>query len=349
MFLDRLATAPVVQVRRLGLPRELRIAGELLPIRTVKVLSRLAGQVSEVRFEAGDMVPAGAVVAVVRSREFEERVALREQSVRAAEVELRARQREWSEAEQLLARRRELARRELIARREADDAEAALETARAAADLARAHLAQQQSMLAQAHAERALTQVIAPIGGEVTRREVEPGSPVIAGAAVLSLGDLARLKLVARVRRAGSAGLRHGAAARISTEVSAGRDFAGEISRLTQVEDGVSELEIVIDNRGRSLRSGTQVDAWIELGAPRDLLWVPRSAVITEQGLHYVYKMESGHAVRRPITIGPEWEEDIAVLQGLADGDFVVADRAISGTEDSGPKRRLPSRVKTEL
>jgi multidrug efflux pump subunit AcrA (membrane-fusion protein) len=47
--------------------RTVRAKGELLPVNELDVTSRLAGKVTEVRFNVGAAVPANAVVAIVES------------------------------------------------------------------------------------------------------------------------------------------------------------------------------------------------------------------------------------------------------------------------------------------
>lgn len=255
-------------------PSDVTISGELHPISVVQVFSRLRGTVATVPFRPGDQVPAGAVVAVVRSRDLEDRRARQAAAVAAAEVELRAKEQENSQAKELFATRSELAQRDLIPRREAEDAAAAWKTAQAAEALARAHLAQQRAMMAQTRALAAVAQAIAPAGGEVLGR-VEPGEPVVEGGAVMTIGDTSRMKLVARIPRAQASGLRRAAWARIFAGESAERAFTGHVSRLTDIDGDTIEVEIVFANRARALRSGARVEARIEISRSLDSVSLP--------------------------------------------------------------------------
>ena len=334
--LDRLAiSAPIVHARRAPLAGELKLVGELLPVEQVEVISRLAGKVNEVRFKAGDWVPAGTVVAIIRADDLAARLVRHEAGVRAAESDLRARERERAEAEKLLVTGRDLARRDLIARREVEEAEATMATAHAEADLARAHLAQRQAMLAQAQALRSLTRLTAPISGQVTRRNLEPGAAIGEGGAVLTLTGLDNFKFAAAVSRADAFGVSVGAKARVSTAALPNKIFAGQISRVSPDESGanqLTEVEIEVHSPQRLLRAGMMVEATIELSTPKDALFIPRAAVISRHDSSYVYKVDAGRVVRQAVVVGPVKGGEIAVLFGLSDGDSIVADATDRGS-----------------
>ena len=169
-------TVRVARVRRATFPVELKVSGELLPVKQTEIRSRVPGQVAEIRFKVGDLVPAGAVVAVIRSSELEQRIGRLEAAVTGAREDLRRTEEQSADVEKRLRKNRELMRRDLIARRDLEQMETAAETARAQADLARAHLAQQEAMLAQVRSLQSLGRLSAPVSGMVSHRLVEPGA-----------------------------------------------------------------------------------------------------------------------------------------------------------------------------
>ncbi|HEX6768484.1 MAG TPA: hypothetical protein VF208_03965, partial [Candidatus Binatia bacterium] len=104
-FLDNeeliVAVAEVKQELR---PVVLRISGELQPAAEVKVVSRLAGRLTEVKFKTGDSVAAGAVVASVYSGELAERVRLVEAALNASRKQLLEREKQAAAADNLFLR-----------------------------------------------------------------------------------------------------------------------------------------------------------------------------------------------------------------------------------------------------
>ena len=89
---EREVIVRVTRVRQQLGSRTVRAKGELLPVNELDVTSRLAGKVTEVRFNVGDPVPANAVVAVVESPTLAQRLAELEAALSTARKSLKANQ-----------------------------------------------------------------------------------------------------------------------------------------------------------------------------------------------------------------------------------------------------------------
>ena len=317
------------QARRISLPLKMKLAGELRPVNHAEVVSRLDGKVTEVRFKVGDFVRAGTVVATVQVSGLEQRRERIEGGVGAARADLQSKQDELVAMEKRLAKDRELLRRDLIARRDVEQGETAAETARAQSELARAQLAQQEAMLAQVRALQSLSRLAAPISGDVDAILIAPGAFVGEGTAIASVVGLNTLKLIARISGADRPGLRLGAKAQISNASLPGKVLEGKIMRLAPERSdlgAMTEIEVQVNNVQRYLRPGMQVEALIDLDSLEDFLLVPRSAVILRNESNYLYKVADGRAVLQQIVIGRERGEEIAIVQGLQEGEWVLAD-----------------------
>ena len=319
----------IAQARRISLPLKMKLSGALLPVSQAAVISRLAGKVTEVRFKAGDFVRAGTVVATIHASGLEQRLGRIEAGVGAAGADLQSRQDELAAMEKRLAKDRELLRRDLIARRDVEQTDVEVKTSRAQSELARAQLAQQEAMLAQVRALQDLTRLTAPISGEVGAVLIAPGAAVEEGGAIISLVGLESLKLIARVSGADLPGLRPGAKAQISTASLPGKVLDGKIIRLAPARNDsetMTEIEVHVNNRQNYLRPGMTVEASIDLDTLEDFLLVPRSAVMAQDESSYIYKVTGGRAVRHKIVIGQERGEEVAIVRGLKEGEWVVAD-----------------------
>jgi RND family efflux transporter MFP subunit len=316
----------IAQVRQVSLPATARLTGDLEPITKIDVVSRLAGEVLDVRFKPGDPVPAGAIVAMVRAGGLEQRVSEIETSIGAAQQALREREAELAAAEKHLVRDRDLVARDLIARRDGEQSEMAAETARASVELARAHLAQREAMLAQVRALKGLTRLTAPVAGEVESIAIKPGEKVVEGGAVLSIINLDALKLVGKINSNSS--LRRGLKAQISAAALPGIIAEGHVARVEPEKSGAEkyDVEIQVDNRKRIFRSGIPAEARIELEAKDDSLLIPQTAVISESARHYVYKASGAKAVRLEVLLGLRHGEEVAVVEGLSPSDAIIVD-----------------------
>ena len=121
-----------------------------MPVNEVHTVSRLAGRITELRFKVGDSVRAGAVVATIHAGDIAQRQNELEAALRAARKDLSAKESQRASAEKFAEQQSELFKQDLIARQDVEQAQVALQTLRAEAELAGAHLAQQEAMLAQA-------------------------------------------------------------------------------------------------------------------------------------------------------------------------------------------------------
>ena len=87
---------------------------------------------------------------------------------------------------------------------------------------------------------------------------------------------------------------------------------------------GKSSLLIEADIRNDgSLRPGNFVQARIVTGK-RDVLAVPKTAIVTFAGMQKVILVNGGKAVERPVTTGDTRGDEVEVVTGLRAGEAVV-------------------------
>jgi RND family efflux transporter MFP subunit len=320
----------ITPVRRRSAPLTVRLTGELSPASEATGISRLAGKVIDVRFNIGDSVPAGAIVANIHSGSVAERMTEVQAAIVAARKDVGLKAEIVAEAEKQLTKSREWYQQDLIARRDVAQAETVMETARAQAELARANLAQQEAMLAQLHTLQGLARLSAPIGGVVTGRWAEPGTTIGASARILTIADLQTLKVIVKMSGVHANDVRKGLKAEISSLESPGAISQGTVVRADSLkarEGSISEIEIHVDNTQGIFRQGMTATAVISLEQWEEILSIPRSAVVSARGQDYVYKLAGNRAVRQTIGLGNQRGEEIEIKTGLKDGDAVITDQ----------------------
>jgi len=320
----------VVLARKVAGPMTLRLQGELAPVKSVDIVSPLAGRVVEVRFKVGDAVRAGEVLATVHAGALAQRIAELEAATAAAKQAVTMNEERLVEAEKQLTRHRDFHRRDLIARRDLEQAQSRSETARAQVDFARAQLTQQEAMLAQARALWGLTRLSAPFSGVISRRLAEPGAAVVESGPILTLVEVNSLRLTASFAAAHFADIRAGMTVEISSPAVPGETLPGTVVRVHPPAGnglGRAHVEIHTGTAQGSFRRGMTVEAVIGLAKQREAFRVPRSAVMAVQGKNYVYKLAGGRALRQEIALGAMWNGDVEVTQGIDDGDAVIIDQ----------------------
>ena len=330
----------VLRVKEVQLARVIDLDGELQPLNETEIISQLPGIVKEIRYKAGDTVKAGAVVATIQSKELMERLRANEAAVKEAEDDLREKEKGIGSAEKELAHARELVQRDLVARRAVDDAEAAANLARAEKEVAEAQLAQRKSMLAQARYLLNLTRLVAPFGGVVTRRWVEPGGSVSPSMAILSIADSDTMRVAVRLTAKDAALVHPGMAVRLRMAAFPGREFAGKLAQIStssEATDKAATAEIHLPNPDGLLKPGMKAVLSLAVDETHPALLVPKGSVSDFQGKNYLYTVSAGKAERKAVTKGLEQDNEVVIISGLEEGEFVI----VAGLEKLRPGSRV--------
>ena len=239
----------------------------------VQVASELEGRLARVPVEEGSRLHSGDVVAVLENQDYQARVSLEEADVASRQAELQrvvagARVEERGEAAAGVAEadaalnnaRAEFkryeslyadgltAREQLEVRRTAAaEAEARLEAARHHRELvdaaareedrsrAQAQVELARSRLAEARSLLEKTVIRAPIAGVVLRRNYRAGETVPAGAAIVTMGDISRLRVRMELDERDIARVRLGQAAYCTADAYGSRRFPGRVVRIGQM------------------------------------------------------------------------------------------------------------------
>jgi HlyD family secretion protein len=244
-------------------------------IRQVDLGFRVAGRIAEMRFEEGDVVTAGQVMAVLDKRPFEDDVRLAEADVAAQTATLEkyeagSRPAEIAQARALVAERKatldnavlvlkrqeELVKRGNVSQQAYDNAlaqknevQAQLQSARAALELAvegfrkediaaaRANLQMAEARLASAETNLADTAIAAPADGVILTRIQEPGAIVAAGAPVYTLSLRNPVWVRAYVREPDLGRVHPGMRALVTTDTAPQHPYHGHIGFISPVAE----------------------------------------------------------------------------------------------------------------
>ncbi len=127
----------------------------------------------------------------------------------------------------------------------------------------------------------------------------------------------------------------------VKIDALGGRAYQGAIARTALAQDPVARTvraEIDLNNEEGRLRPGQCGRVTIDLQDRRDVLSIPVSAVIerTPDGAAACYRIAEGRAVRARIKIGEENGNLMEVVDGLKEGDSVIAD-PVPGIRDGQP------------
>ena len=129
---------------------------------------------------------------------------------------------------------------------------------------------------------------------------------------------------------------------KIRFETLGGRgSYEGRIARMAYAlnpQDRTLRAEIDLANADGRLRPGLIGGITIHLETKENVIAIPRSAIVMHEGEGpaFCYRVVGGRAVRIPIKIGRNDGERIEVLEGLNEGDIIIA-KPDAGLRDGQP------------
>jgi HlyD family secretion protein len=316
------------------------------------VAAPIAGKLVRVDLHDGDAVTRGQVVAVLEPTPMdpvERQEALARLAAARARVSEAARSVEQSQSVLEQARRDRTRTERLVSERfvspEAVEkartteatATAALEAARARERAVRfdAQAAEAAMLALDGQGQRAGRQVklVAPATGRVLRVTEKSERSLPAGTTIMTIGDPARLEIVADVLSTDAVKIEAGAAVLLDQwggdRVLAGRVRLVEPYAYTKVSAlGIEEkrVNVIIDPTEPlgPLGDGYRVEARIVIWSAPDVLKVPASALFRANGTWRVFVVDGGRADRRAVEVGRRNPHEVQVVSGLDAGARVV-------------------------
>jgi len=170
--------------------------------------------------------------------------------------------------------------------------------------------------------------IVAPFGGVVVSRSLDPGAYVTPGTStpIVTIADLDNLDVVVNVSETQLAMVHRGDRVQVTVDAYPGRTFTGVLSRIAGGVDPQTrtvQVEIDLANPGHLLRPGMYATATIAAGSQRALV-VPLSAVETVGTQSYVWVVVNGKTTARQVSVGRETGTLVEITKGLSPSDLVV-------------------------
>ena len=301
---------------------------------TVRIYSPFAGRVSRILVQPGSAVNRGQTLAVLGSPEFGQAQA----DARRAATDLKL-------AESNLQRQKELESHGVAPRKDLQTAEA--EYARAQAELERARGRVRMYGGSSSSIDQAFS-IASPIAGIVVEKNINPGQELrpdqmsSSAPALFVVTDPSHLWALLDASEKDLATIQIGKTVTIRSPVYPDEDFSARIVSVADFLDPATrtlKVRATLDNPQRRLKAEMFVTA--ELETKQGLrMQVPAKAVFFQGGQHYVFTDEGGgRYVRRDVRVGEEREAGVAILEGLQEGQRIVADDVLMLQQMLQPRR----------
>jgi RND family efflux transporter MFP subunit len=302
------------------------------------VAAKIAANILEVRFDAGDHVQAGQILIILDRRDLEANLRRAE----AARVEVEGAITETESAIASAGASVELARvthnrfedllaKASVSQQEFDESQARLKRSEAVLEMAVSKRGQVEARRGQAEAEIANARVAfgyatltAPFAGLVTERKADPGSLATPGVPLLTFEREGNLRLEASIDESRLDLARVGESVMVELD-GLNRTVSGRVAEIVpSVDPATRTFTTKIDLPGLpGLRAGMFGRAAFPIGK-REAVLVPQSAVVERGQIRSVHVIEGDMARLRFVTVGEARGGRREVLSGLTAGEKII-------------------------
>jgi RND family efflux transporter MFP subunit len=326
----------VYRVQAETLSPQLEVTGRLQPANRALMRFELPGQLAERAVQPGQEVAAGDLLLRLSDGDFKDalvdaraQLAMQVAAVKRDKTLLDIARRDRELQKREVARLEKLGLESLVSASRLDQARQqllALESSEAQlaykVDTAHAQMTISESAVARAQRNLERASLTAPFDGTVNSVALEVGDYVSPNQPAMELIDTRYIDLYAEVSGLTTSALSLGQA----VEVSVGtKKRTGKVMALQNDPDPrtfTHALRVRLDGKG--LQSGELATVTLPLRVLRDVLTVPVSAVLRDEGRDYVFLIEQGKLQRRQIDIAARYLDQVVVQAGLVAGDSIV-------------------------
>jgi len=336
----------------------------LYPVVQANIVPKISAPVRRFYAQRGDHVNAGQLLAVLENRDLN--AATREskqlyeqadagfQNIKSATLpedltkaksDVTSARQTLEAAKKIYASREALVKEGALAQKVLDDAKVSLVQAQSAYDIAQQHLTSLQTVgqasqlrssqaqldAAEAHYQSAAAQssyaeVRSPIQGLVADRPLNIGEMASSGGALFTVVDISRIVARANISVAQAAFIRNGQSATIT---GPGGDLEGKVSVVSPaVDTNTTTVQVWVEavNTGERLKPGSTVKISISVGAVKDAVTVPISAILSsdEGGDKVMLAGADSLAHEQKVEVGVRDGDTVQIVSGVKAGDKVV-------------------------
>ncbi|MCS6892335.1 MAG: efflux RND transporter periplasmic adaptor subunit [Rhodovarius sp.] len=280
---------------------------------SVNITAKVAGIITAIHFQEGQMVREGQVL-----------VELDSASVRAEYDQARA---AADDARLQLQRARALPAGQAVAQAQIDRLDAALRQA--------------EGRVRQFQARLEELRITAPFSGRVGLRTVSIGALIQPGTLITTLDDTSRVRVEFSVPEIFIARVRPGSQVTATSVAYGARRFEGRVTVAdTRIDPATRTLRLVseFDNPDDALKPGMFLNVQIVLETREQALLVPEEALDPVGDRNFLYVVRQGRAARQEVQVGQRLAGEVEITRGIEPTDQVVV-RGLQRLRPNAPVR----------
>lgn len=317
----------------------------------VKVGTRATGTLTELKYQVGDAVKKGELIARIDDREILANMRNTQATIESLKRDLEAKDAQHAYNKANYEREVNLLEKEFTTRDSVDKAKRELDVGLAQVEFAKAKVKEAVERLKAQEVALSYTKIYAPISGYVSAVSTQLGETVVSGlsaAILITIIDPTKLEMWIYVDETDIGRTKPGMRIQYWVDTFRDKRFFGKIDMIypqPEIKDNiVYYLAIVkIDPKDSAfLRPEMTTHVRIIVEEKRDVLVVPNNAVRFEEGKNVVYVGGKEKSQRREVTLGIRDDRHTEIVSGLKEGETVVIPAIVRKTSQApspGPRK----------
>ena len=292
---------------------DLTLPGTVAPFQRTSVYARGSGFVKALPVDLGSKVKAGQVLAELEAPELDEQLRLAAAKLEEVDINSKLIEARASRAKHLLAEK-------LMSPQDADDEQQKANSALAAVKIARADLECLQAL-------KSFQKVRAPFDGVITRRAVDQGALVSAGATLLfDVAQVDKLRVAVDIPQAAASQVVEGTPAQLFDPNTPTDLTQAKVARTAGALDPQARtLRVELDAPQGKLAPGAFVQVRFQVKLASAPLPIPANALIVRREGTLVAKLDAQQRVQlAQIAVGRDLGKELEVLSGASAGETLV-------------------------
>jgi RND family efflux transporter MFP subunit len=328
---NELPTVRVAAAKRKDISVPIFATGTIFPQHESKIGPKISGTLEAVYVDEGDEVTKGQILAKLDQENIMIGKRQCEASVRVAQAQLKEAQLQEENLRKEKARLANLHEKRAISQQRYDDIVTAHSMAVTRLEILAAQIVSCKENLAMAEQKFKDSFILAPFAGIIVKRLVNQGEYVttMPPTVLFVIVNIDKVETEVTLPEVHLARVAKGNRAEIMADVYPGVQFGGEISTINPLVDPLSRaftVKIEIPNRGHRLKAGMFTRVTLYPKVHKGALVVPFKAVLQRDGKTGVFVIDEDRALFRPVTVGITDENEVEVIEGLAQGEEVISD-----------------------
>lgn len=329
------------EVKTVASAGKLSFKATLEPVEEGIVSSKISGKVVQVLFENGKAVSKGDPLVRLDDQDIRNQLSSAQSQLQASESQLNGAKAglpkikaNVESAQRNYTRLQTLFSQGAVTQVELENAETSMKAAQS--DLASAQ-ANINTLMANVSAARANLNTIndslantvikAPISGVMDEKSVDLGQFASPGAALAKVKNVAVLNAVIQVEQSALKDIKIGQKAQIKLNEDDSKVYEGTVKYIdisANPSARVFNCKIEVTNQGQALRPGIFAKVEINKGEQIQVIQIPMSALMGDEGNYFVFVMENGAARKKDVSVGEITKDTVEIKSGLKPGEQLI-------------------------